>query len=70
MITDSELKRLYAYLDKAEAEGLEHPFIILAVRLQFEFAARMSENSNGPGSISTTGASSGPIARPAAYPSR
>jgi len=30
-------------LNKAEAEGLEHPFILLAVRLQFEFAARMSE---------------------------
>ncbi|TRC75792.1 DUF4102 domain-containing protein [Mesorhizobium sp. WSM4310] len=43
LITDPELKRLYAYLDKAEAEGLEHPFIVLAVRLQFEFAARMSE---------------------------
>jgi integrase len=43
LITDAELKRLYAYLAKAEAEGLEHPFILLAVRLQFEFAARMSE---------------------------
>jgi len=43
LITDGELKRLYAYLNKAEAEGLEHPFILLAVRLQFEFAARMSE---------------------------
>jgi integrase len=43
LITDAELKRLYAYLSKAEAEGLEHPFILLAVRLQFEFAARMSE---------------------------
>ncbi|MER9210479.1 site-specific integrase [Mesorhizobium sp. M0663] len=43
LITDTELKLLYAYLDKAEAEGLEHPFILLAVRLQFEFAARMSE---------------------------
>ena len=43
LITDAELKRLYAYLGKAEAEGLEHPFILLAVRLQFEFAARMSE---------------------------
>jgi integrase len=43
LITDAELKRLYAYLNKAEAEGLEHPFILLAVRLQFEFAARMSE---------------------------
>jgi integrase len=43
LITDAELKLLYAYLSKAEAEGLEHPFILLAVRLQFEFAARMSE---------------------------
>jgi integrase len=43
LITDAELKRLYAYLNKAEAEGLEHPFILLAVRLQFEFAARTSE---------------------------
>jgi integrase len=43
LITDTELKRLYAYLDKAEMEGLEHPFILLAIRLQFEFAARMSE---------------------------
>jgi integrase len=43
LITDVELKRVYAYLSKAETEGLEHPFILLAVRLQFEFAARMSE---------------------------
>ncbi len=43
LITDAELKRLYAYLSKAEADGLEHPFILLAIRLQFEFAARMSE---------------------------
>ena len=43
LITDTELRQLYAYLDQAEAEGLEHPFILLAVRLQFEFAARMSE---------------------------
>ncbi|MBA1145110.1 tyrosine-type recombinase/integrase [Mesorhizobium neociceri] len=43
LITDTELKRLYAYLDTAEMEGLEHPFILLAIRLQFEFAARMSE---------------------------
>lgn len=46
LITDTELKRLYGYLSEAEAEGLEHPFIILAVRLQFEFAARMSEIIN------------------------
>lgn len=43
LITDPELKRLYAYLGKAEIEGLEHPFILLAIRLQFEFAARMWE---------------------------
>jgi integrase len=43
LITDSELKELFTYLDKAEVEGLEHPIILLAIRLQFEFAARMSE---------------------------
>ena len=42
-ITDDEMRKLFAYLDRAEREGLEHPFILLAVRLQFEFAARMSE---------------------------
>ena len=43
LITDGELRKLYEYLNRAEAEGLEHPFILLAIRLQFEFAARMSE---------------------------
>jgi integrase len=43
LITDEELTRLYAYLDRADAEGLEHPILTLAIRLQFEFAARMSE---------------------------
>lgn len=43
LITDEELTRLYAYLDRADAEGLEHPILTLAVRLQFEFAARISE---------------------------
>jgi integrase len=42
-ITDDELTRIYAYLSVADAEGLEHPLLTLAVRLQFEFAARMSE---------------------------
>lgn len=42
-ITDDEMRRLYAYLDKAEREGLEHPFILMAIRLQFAFAARRSE---------------------------
>ena len=35
--------RLYAYLDRADAEGLEHAVLTLSTRLQFEFAARMSE---------------------------
>ena len=35
--------QLFAYLDQADAEGLEHPTLTLAIRLQFEFAARMSE---------------------------
>ena len=43
LITDAELKRLFAYLDRADAEGLEHPFLTLAIRLQFAFAARRSE---------------------------
>lgn len=43
LITDDELARLYAYLDRADAEGLEHPLLTLAIRLQFDFAARMSE---------------------------
>ena len=42
-ITDEELARIYAYLGWADAEGLEHPLLTLAIRLQFEFAARMSE---------------------------
>ncbi|AGW93394.1 site-specific integrase [Cupriavidus sp. DF5525] len=43
LITDEQMVKLFAYLDKAEAEGLEHSIHLLAVRLQFEFAARMSE---------------------------
>ncbi len=42
-IVNDELARLYAYLDRADAEGLEHPTLTLAIRLQFEFSARMSE---------------------------
>lgn len=42
-ITNSELAQLYKYLDRANEEGLEHPTVMLAVRLQFEFSARMSE---------------------------
>ena len=43
LITDDELARLYAYLDHADNQGLEHPLLTLAIRLQFDFAARMSE---------------------------
>ncbi|MGE0596156.1 MAG: tyrosine-type recombinase/integrase [Hyphomonadaceae bacterium] len=43
LITDDEMIALFDYLDRAEAEGLEHPLIILAIRLQFALAARMSE---------------------------
>ena len=43
LITDEQMVSLFAYLDKAEAEELEHPIYLLAVRLQFEVAARMSE---------------------------
>jgi integrase len=46
LITHEELARLFAYLDRADAEGLEHPFLTLGIRLQFEFAARMSEIIN------------------------
>ena len=42
-INNEELGRLYAYLDRADALGLEHPTVTLAVRLQFEFSARMTE---------------------------
>lgn len=38
-----QLSQLYAYLERADAEGLEHPTLTLAIRLQFECAARMSE---------------------------
>ncbi|CAJ0797185.1 tyrosine-type recombinase/integrase [Ralstonia holmesii] len=43
LITDEQMVSLFAYLDKADVEGLEHPIHLLAIRLQFEFAARMSE---------------------------
>ncbi|MEG6992955.1 integrase, partial [Pseudomonas aeruginosa] len=39
LITDEQMVKLFAYLDKAEAEELEHPTYLLAIRLQFEFAA-------------------------------
>lgn len=43
LIKNPELAKLFAYLDRADAEGIEHPSYTLAIRLQFAFAARMSE---------------------------
>jgi integrase len=43
LITDGEMVRLFRYLKLADEEGLEHPFVNLGIRLQFAFAARMSE---------------------------
>jgi integrase len=43
LIKNPELSRLFTYLARADAEGLEHPTYTLAIRLQFAFAARMSE---------------------------
>ncbi|MGH7023245.1 MAG: tyrosine-type recombinase/integrase [Caulobacteraceae bacterium] len=42
-LTDAEVGRIFAYLDQADREGLERPTIVLAIRLQFGFAARASE---------------------------
>ena len=38
-----EMVRIFRQLEKLEAEGLENYVIPLAIRLQFEFAARRSE---------------------------
>jgi integrase len=43
LITDDEMARLFSYLERADVDGLEHPFLTLGIRLQFAFAARMSE---------------------------
>jgi hypothetical protein len=36
------MARQFRYLDRAATEGLEHPFLTLAISLQFAFAERMS----------------------------
>jgi hypothetical protein len=41
--TDDEMQKIYGYLHRAETLGLEHPTLILASRLQFEFAGRQCE---------------------------
>jgi integrase len=43
LISDEEMGKLFRHLDRLEAEGLESGVIPLAIRLQFEFAARRSE---------------------------
>jgi integrase len=43
LIKNPEFARLFEYLDRADALGLEHPIYTLAIRLQFAFAARMGE---------------------------
>ena len=43
LISDEEMGKLFQHLDPLEAEGLESCIIPLAIRLQFEFAARRSE---------------------------
>jgi len=42
LIVDDERVRIFCQLKKLEAEGLENYVIPLAIRLQFEFAARRS----------------------------
>jgi integrase len=46
LITDDEITRLFAYLERADLAGLEPPLLTLGIRLQFAFAARMSEIIN------------------------
>ena len=46
LIVDDEMVRLFSYLERADVEGLEPPFLTLGIRLQFAFAARMSEIIN------------------------
>ena len=43
LISDEEMGKLFRQLAQIEAEGLENYVIPLAIRLQFEFAARLSE---------------------------
>lgn len=43
LINDEEMGKLFRYLDQIEAEGLVPYVVPLAIRLQFEFAARRSE---------------------------
>jgi integrase len=44
--TDEEMQKIHAYLQRADAEGLEHSTLTLATRLQVEFAGRGCEIVN------------------------
>lgn len=43
LISDEDMGKLFRHLNKIEAEELENYVIPLAIRLQFEFAGRLSE---------------------------
>jgi len=43
LINDEEMVRIFRHLEELEADGVEYYAIPLAIRLQFEFAARRSE---------------------------
>ena len=49
LIVDDELVRIFRQLEKLEAEGLENYVIPLAIRLQFEFAARRPKSARRMG---------------------
>ena len=40
------MQKIHGYLHSAETLGLEHPTLILAMRLQFEFSGRQCEIAN------------------------
>jgi len=43
LINDEEMVRIFRHLEELETDGVEYYAIPLAIRLQFEFAARISE---------------------------
>jgi integrase len=62
--TDEEAQKIHSYLNIADEHGLEHPTLLLAARLQFEFAGRQSEIVNLKwGWIGFNDVSVGPIAK-------
>ncbi|WP_232493326.1 tyrosine-type recombinase/integrase [Novosphingobium kaempferiae] len=46
LLSNAEMRKVFDYLDRADTLGLEHPIYTLGIRLQFAFAARMSEITN------------------------